>query len=236
MAFNYSPKIVTDGLVLYLDAANRYSYPGSGTTWSDISRGGNNGTLVNGPTYNSANGGSIVFDGTNDYVTIPYQSSLGLSSQGTLNIWCYPTTLSQGAFAGLVGMTTGGNPNQQSYYLHWRKFNNTIQAAIQNAGTYNFIETPLPTSIAWYNFTFTWNGTSINLYQNGTSVATPKSQTINAQALTSPVDIGGRMFQGDGGASGYFAGYIPITQIYNRALNATEVLQNYNATKTRFGL
>jgi hypothetical protein len=236
MAFNYSPKIVTDGLVLYLDAANQYSYVSGSTSWNDISRGGNNGILTNGPTYNSANGGSIVFDGTNDYVTIPYQLSLRLSSQGTLNVWCYPTTLSQGQFAGLLGMTTSGTGGGQSYYLHWRKFNNTIQAAIQNNGTYNVIETPLPTSIAWYNFTFTWNGSFLNLYQNGTSVSTPIAQTINAQALNTGVDVGGRMFQGDGGNQGYFTGYIPNTQIYNRALSATEVLQNYNATKTRFGL
>ena len=67
MAFNYSPKIVTDGLVLCLDAGNPNSYPGSGNTWKDLSRGRNNGTLVNGPTFSGANGGSLVFDGVNDY-------------------------------------------------------------------------------------------------------------------------------------------------------------------------
>ena len=68
MSFSYSPKIITDGLVLYLDAANPYSYVSGSTVWNDISRGGNNGTLINGPTFSSANNGSIVFDGTNDYV------------------------------------------------------------------------------------------------------------------------------------------------------------------------
>ena len=68
MSLNHSPKIVTDGLVLCLDAASRKSYPGSGTTWFDRSGNGNNGTLTNGPTFSSDNGGSIVFDGTNDYV------------------------------------------------------------------------------------------------------------------------------------------------------------------------
>ena len=76
MAFSYSPKIVTDGLVLYLDAANNRSYPGSGTTWTDLSRGGNNGTLTNGPTFNGANGGSIVFDGTNDFIDCGNASNL----------------------------------------------------------------------------------------------------------------------------------------------------------------
>ena len=228
--------IVTNGLVMYLDAANYASYTSGSLTWYDLTKNNNSGSLINGPTFSSGNGGSIVFDGVDDYVTVPYQSSLGLSSQGTLNVWCYPTTLSQGIFAGLVGMTIDGGPNQQSYYMHWRKYNNTIQAAIQNSGVYNIIETPLPTSIAWYNFTFTWDGTFINLYQNGITAAVPKSQTINAQALSSSVDIGGRMFRGASGLQGYFAGYIPITQIYNRALSSTEVLQNYNAQKTRFGL
>lgn len=230
--------IVTNGLILNLDAANPRSYapPFNGTTWTDLSGNTNNGTLINSPGFSSTNGGSIVFDGVDDYVTIPYQLSLRLSSQGTLNIWCYPTTLSQGFFAGLIGMTTGGNANQQSYYLHWRKLNNTIQAGIQNSGTYNFIETPLPTSIAWYNFTFTWNGSFLNLYRNGISISTPIAQTINAQALTATVDVGGKMFQGDSGNQGYFTGYIPNTQIYNRALNSSEVLQNFNATRARFGV
>ena len=67
MAFSYSPKIVTDGLVFAVDAANKKSYPGSGTTWTDLA-GSNDGTLTNGPTFDSGNGGSIVFDGSDDYI------------------------------------------------------------------------------------------------------------------------------------------------------------------------
>ena len=232
------PYIVLDGLVLYLDAGVTLSYPGSGTTWTDVNGLGprNNGTLINGPTYSSANGGSIVFDGTDDYVTVPYQASLGLTSQGSINIWCYPTTLNQGIYAGLLGMTTTGTGGGQSYWIHWRRANNTLAAGIQNGGTYNTIDTPLPTSISWYNFTFTWNGSFLNLYQNGAIANNPVSQIVNAQALNTAVDIGGRMFGNDGGGQGYFNGYIPIAQLYNRALSASEVLQNFNATKTRFGL
>ena len=74
MAIFYNPRTITDGLVLCLDAANRKSYPGSGTTWTDLSGRGNTGTLTNGPTYSSANGGSIVFDGTDDIVNTSYVS------------------------------------------------------------------------------------------------------------------------------------------------------------------
>jgi len=86
MAFNYSPKVATDGLVLYLDAANPKSYVSGSTTWGDLSRGGNNGTLVNGPTFDGGNGGSIVFDGVNDYGTVPTNPLL-ITTEFTKSIW-----------------------------------------------------------------------------------------------------------------------------------------------------
>ena len=236
MSVKGGPNTVTSGLVLELDAGNIKSYQSGSTTWFDKSGFANNGTLINGVSYTSSFNGSLVFDGVDDYVTVPYQASLGLTSQGSINIWCYPTTLNQGLYAGLLGMTTTGTGGGQSYYIHWRKANNTLAASIANNGTYNTIDTPLPTSISWYNFTFTWNGSFLNLYQNGALANNPVSQTVNAQALNTAVNIGGRMFGNDGGSGGYFTGYIPIAQLYNKALSAQEVLQNYNATKTRFGL
>jgi len=106
------PNISTSGLVLALDAANTKSYPGSGTTWTDMSGNNNNGTLTNGPTFNSANGGSIVFDGSNDFVTLGNQSVLGFTN-GIFSVeaWVYipnswtagsqyPNLISKGATAG----------------------------------------------------------------------------------------------------------------------------------------
>ena len=89
MAFIHSPKIITDGLVLALDAGNTKSYPGSGTVWTDLSGNNNTGTLTNGPTFNAANGGSIVFDGTNDYVTLPISTTSGQAL--TYFGWLYST-------------------------------------------------------------------------------------------------------------------------------------------------
>ena len=89
MATKYSPKMVTDGLVLSLDAANTKSYPRSGTTWTDLSGNSNTGTLTNGPTFNAGNLGSIVFDGTNDYVGIPYNSILAPTSQISYGAWAF---------------------------------------------------------------------------------------------------------------------------------------------------
>jgi len=84
--FSHSPKIVTDGLVLALDAGNTKSYPGSGTTWFDRSGNARNGTLTNGPTFSSANGGSIVFDGVDDYVSCGNPSIFQIN-QGTISAW-----------------------------------------------------------------------------------------------------------------------------------------------------
>jgi hypothetical protein len=93
MAYNFSPKVITEGLILYLDAANTKSYPGNGNAWTDLSRGGNNGTLTNGPTFNSGNGGNIVFDGINDYVlTSTINHNIG-TGNFTYTVWVYPTGL-----------------------------------------------------------------------------------------------------------------------------------------------
>jgi hypothetical protein len=97
MAFFHSPRIVTDGLVLALDAANSLSYPGSGTTWTDLSGKGNNGTLVNGPTFSPTNGGSIVFDGTNDYISFPNNPNLD-SQAITMESWSNPGEVFQNGF------------------------------------------------------------------------------------------------------------------------------------------
>ncbi len=88
------PNIITNGLILELDAANRKSYPGSGTTWTDLSGNGNTGTLTNGPTFSSANGGSIVFDGVDDYVNCGNASSLNFERTNSFSFcfWIYPTT------------------------------------------------------------------------------------------------------------------------------------------------
>ena len=112
MAISYNPRIVTDGLVLALDAGNPKSYPGSGTTWTDLSGNGNNGTLTNGPTYSSANGGSIVFDGVDDYAEITDSSNnfdLG-GIDATLEFWIYiPSTSGADVIIGKGGNTTNWN-------------------------------------------------------------------------------------------------------------------------------
>ena len=122
------PNIVTNGLVLSLDAANPKSYVSGSTTWNDISRGGNNGTLINGPTFNSANGGSIVFDGVNDFISLsgPYS----LTKNYTLRFIFKTNTIS--ATTAYFQMINSLSPTaQNSMKLEW----NNRFIAYNNSGT-----------------------------------------------------------------------------------------------------
>ena len=208
MAFVHSPKIVTDGLVLALDAGNTKSYVSGSTTWSDKSGRGNNGTLVNGPTFSSANGGSIVFDGVNDYVT----GSLQNSSLYTLGIWIKITTYTIGG--GLFGGGDNGIYLQLGGGNTWQFFD----AFTGNVG---------PTLGQWAYIVGVKGTTNDSLYRNASIITSAPSAGIS---LGTSFKIARRF---DGILTNCQVG---IAQIYNRALSASEVLQNYNATKGRFGL
>ena len=224
MAFNYSPKVITDGLVLYLDAANSRSYPGTGTAWNDLSRGGNNGTLVNGPTFNSGNGGSIVLDGTDDFVNCGNNSNLQII-QGTISSWVRTTTPGA-SFRGIivkrlnVGLFTNdgvlvtydwGNGQSRSTGINIAdgKWKNVAMSFTDNTGS------PSNNAI---------------IYLNGSAVLTT---TVKYNSNNEEVLLGsGASFI----STQCLNGNISTGLVYNRALSSTEILQNYNATKTRFGL
>jgi len=236
MAGTVAPNIVTDGLVLYLDAANTKSYPGSGTTWIDIAAG-NNGTLTNGPTFSSTNGGSIVFDGTNDYVS----GSLSNFNVGCISIWVNPSTLinSSSPFQSLIVLKYTGVSNSEWYislgsatillvneYITIADVENGTRTAIADGGS-------LPAN-TWCNLTFNFELVAYKIYINGIQ-KTEITYGGGVSQLTVPNVLQlGALFRGT--IAGPFPGKIATTQIYNRPLSATEVLQNYNSTKTRFGL
>jgi len=221
----YYGNIVTNGLVLDLDAAKRDSYPGSGTSWRDISGLQNNGTLINGSIFDSNNAGSIVFDGVDDYVNIPHNAIFNLTTAITICIWyktsttvdAYLTTKADDSFYLAIG-PTGTTANKMSFYL-----NGTSGGWFQtlaNAATG-----------LWTQVTATWNGSTSNLYLNGI-LDNSGSRPGTMLTGTNPVYIGYR----PASPKPYYSGSISQTQIYNRALSAAEVLQNYNALKGRYGL
>jgi hypothetical protein len=238
MATQYAfGKIVTNGLVLALDAADKNSYPGSGTTWTDLSGNANNGTLTNSPTFNSGNGGSIVFNGTNQYGTASDSTSLRPTSF-TLDTWFRPTSFN--LYSCIVVKPFNGpvwTPPYLSYMIRLNSTGTILECSTNTGGTYRALS-PNYTFAAntTYNVTFTLNSSTgaAVAYING-AVLSSGNLTAGAISYSTPPLIIGAGY-GASPVGEYFAGSIYSVKIYNTILSATEVLQNYNALKSRFNL
>ena len=219
------PHIVTDGLVLHLDAANTKSYQSGSATWLDKSGNKYNGTLTNGPTFDSTNGGSIVFDGSNDYIDI--STSPNLTNPLTICAFVN-TSFITGSNQVIYGPSANGSDNWLSIS------NNKVQIyATQTTDVNNFTVAGSTTIAAnkWYHITGIVNNNVISLYINGVFEVASSAQAFTASGWNSTARIGQR-------ATGQFPfnGRIEYVQGYNKALSAQEVLQNYTATKSRFNL
>jgi hypothetical protein len=215
---NY-PSIVTDGLVLNLDAGLVSSYPKTGTTWRDLSGGGNNGTLVNGPTFSSDGGGSIVFDGVNDFVDIPIGSQFNTPSV-TFDCW---VNLQNRNNRHIIYVNWGGNSLEVNSNRTVSMFNLSSggQLGATTSTTINFGE--------WVNIIGLYNASTQTLetYLNGVLSATRLS-TPNTTYNVSVHKISGTDF------GGVILGRVAVVRHYNRALTRQEVLQNYYAGLQRF--
>lgn len=242
MGLKRGPKIVTDGLILYLDAAITTSYPRSGTTWFDLSGNNNNFTLTNGPTFSSTNSGNIIFDGTNDYLitTLNQTPSLNITSQITLETWIKSTALSNALHGdGLFSKGNSSDGNSGVYEL-----------LLVPSGSINLpyfrmrigSSTPVynPSNITMsvnsiYHVVATYNGSIMRMFVNGVESGSGNSVSGSIESNTQRLAIGVRHIQIDYGVS-FFPGHIYISKVYNRALSASEILQNFNAIKPRFNL
>ena len=232
------PKIITSGCVLSLDAADIFSYPRTGTTWRDLSGNNNNGTLTNGPTFSAANMGSISLDGADDQIDCGTNSSLNISDNLTLGIWVKFNSLSSAPSLITKQWCSG---NQFSYawsilsdgrmYYGFDSDGNCGSIT----GEYTSTNAVCTTGI-WYCLNVVHTSTSINLYSNGRLIPGTISGGYGTIYISSvPVRLG--VYRNLSGAfANYLNGNIAQTVIYNRALTAAEILQNYNATKSRFGL
>ena len=221
----YSPRIVTSGLVLALDAAERLSYPRTGTTWRDLSGNSNNGTLTNGPTFSSGNMGSIVFDGSDDYVGCGNNSSINLTSYITLSTW---TKKAYGSSASVA--IDKGRDNYGAWSLLFDVTANKVEFHCRISGTNSSVvsNTSYGNNI-WTNITSIFTGTNLLIYING---KLDNTTTISGTIGTNAID-----FSIGKANDGYnWSGQVANVLMYNTALSATEILQNYNATKSRFGL
>jgi hypothetical protein len=224
--------IVTNGLILRLDAGNALSYSGTGTSWTDLSGNGNNGTLVNGTSYSSESGGTLAFDGINDYART--NSNIGISSNQSrsVDIWFKVSNSSSrhvlcswGGFSGGALCNIEINQIMGANFPFFAGFNNDA-----------YVEQTIPIN-TWTNIVFTYDGGSTNasngikFYINGvyrsmhTAMSTSPLATPN-----SPLYIG---FEG-AASRNPMNGSISDFKVYNRALTSAEVLQNFDATKSRF--
>jgi hypothetical protein len=231
MAFNYSPKTVTDGLVLYLDAANIKSYISGSLIWNDLSKSQTSGSLINGPTYTSVNGGGIVFDGSNDNVNIKSTTSTVYTANISWEFVTKPTltaayrpVFSKSDYTDASGfMALFYNPNEMSF-----RINASDVASATRAIDYKF-PTGLSVSGIYNHAVLTYDGSYFRLYQNGTLIGT---STLWSNGLGTNIknQVLGTFWAGN------WNGDMCLFKQYSKALSLSEIQQNFNATKTRFGL
>ena len=235
MGFSRGPNIVRDGLVLALDAASPRSYPGSGTTWNDLSGNGNNGTLTNGPAFDNGNNGSIVFDGVDDGVGIGTGNNYPYPYH-TFEIWVKSSGLGSNNGGGIIGLdygrviaiTTTGNI-QYSWYTgvgdnQGLLFSTTTTNANLLNGNWRHIVCLRSESV----YEIYIDGV---LNKTGSNGGQPDWNGLNTWS-----GMGAIIGNNPNNANLRFLGSISSTKMYNRALTAAEIQQNYNATKGRYNL
>ena len=222
----YGPRTVTSNLVLALDAADKNSYVGSGTSWKDLSGNGYTGTLINGPTFSNINRGTIVFDGTNDYVSIPSNSNFNNGNNIMVEAWVlcsnwanftHPMIVAKGINVEWILWKS----NDVGYVgkLGWR------------AAGQAYTTTSLPNNI-WCQCVGSVGSAGTKVYLNGVLESTNGTTSFTSGNVDVTIAAG----LVTGSPSNILGGNVAITRIYNRQLSDSQVLQNYNATKTRFGL
>jgi hypothetical protein len=219
-------KIITNGLVLHYDAAQLRSYPGSGTTWTDLSGNSKTGTLTNGPTFNSGNGGSIVFDGNNDFVAVA-----GSQVVSDCSVCVWGKTAGTDAYDGIVfNRGSGSNVGGLTFYTGAAR----IQYGWNDNNSGDTAGGALAISLnTWQMWSFTHTNTGSN---NRTLYVNTTSSSITTAGLTSMTWSALRVGSDSFSTARSFAGNIAIVLIYTRRLSATEIAQNYNALRSRFGV
>ena len=235
---NFGPSIITDGLVFNFDAANQASYPGSGTTWKDLSSNELDNTIAGSPTYETANGGGFVFDGADDYAQRLNDTTFNSINEFTFNFWVkYASGVN---LTSLIGKPRSGWAD--ALRIGYTADTTTLFYSLQGTTRCKNTDVTLSTT-EFTNICFVQNPSeSSNLdktkfYINGAAISNESVgyALTSVDAPTFPLIIGGWR-QGNSGVGSTWKGNMNIAQMYNRALSASEVLHNYNALKSRFGL
>lgn len=225
MGLVHSPRIVTDGLVLALDAANVKSYPGSGTTWSDLTSNSHDLTLTNGPTYSSTDGGLIDFDGSNDYATTSGSStvSINASQDFSFDAWIKIDDNSVNSISNI------GDYYLSSGFVFYTASTSRNLSVWTNNGL--AFSSGAVTLNAWAHVAFSRSGSTVTVYLNTSSVGT----FTHSAALSGQFDLA--LSKYNGSYSNGLNGKISNARLYiGKALTSAEVTQNYNALRGRYGI
>ena len=236
MSTKYNPSIVRDNLILYVDAGNSKSYPGSGTTWKDLSGRGHHMTLNNGPTFNSNFGGYLDFDGTNDSATVEIGNLAGTTKDATISIWM-DGDYNNSTHRGIIGFRQSGN-NNGFFILRLANTNDKLEMRIANSGGQFDVKdatnnVPTVNSRIWCNLCLTYSNsnTLITGYYNGKKLG---STTTNATAFQS--NMKSFSIAKSSHSTSHMAHMkASSAMVYEKCLSSLEVEQNYNALKGRFG-
>ena len=221
--FFQTENIVRNGLVLYVDASKANSYPASGNTIYDLSVSGNTGTLTNGPTFSSLNGGTILFDNTNDYISFGTASSLKPTQLTLACFFRINAINAPNVIAGKQG--TGVGAASYALVVQNGKLNFRIESGGIQDASYTFSDT------SNYNYAVgTYDGSSLKLYLNGSLVGTATTSVSIVYSDSYPLLLG---YYANAFATNMNVGSL---KLYNRALSATEIAQNFNALRERYNI
>lgn len=228
MSLRHGASVVRSGLALQLDTANTKSYPGSGSAWIDLSGLTGSSTLYNSPTFSS---NFLTFNGSTQYAIAPINLNY---TQGTISMWVYPTAANNNNFCVYTNNAPTSTYTHQLGISTGRKlmayiYDNGVALGRLSTGT-----TTLSLN-TWYNFSLVWlNGSYFKGYINGVEETT--SALTSAWALGSNFWLGSNTGGGSGAPAAFFAGRISSANVYNKALTPSELLQNFQALRGRYGI
>ena len=232
------PNVVMDGLLFYVDASNDKSFVGSGTTWKDLSSNELDNTIAGSPTYETANGGGFIFDGVDDYAQRLNDTTFNSINEFTFNFWVkYASGVN---LTSLIGKPRAGYADalRIGYIADTTTLFYNLSGTTRCQNTSVTLSTTEFTNICFVqNPSESSNPDKTKFYINGAAISNESSgyALTSVDAPTFPLIIGGWR-QGNSGVGSTWKGNMNIVQMYNRALSAGEVLQNYNQLKSRFGL
>jgi hypothetical protein len=229
MGLDHSPLITTDGLMVYLDAANTRSYPGTGNTWYDL-KGNRNFNLINNPPFiaNSA-GGSIGFTAANSHNATA--NSLPLLTTWTVEVWIFHTGLSTGTYPAIICERYNNTTlNFALFSPNYSVSNFQLQTGYYTSNNWFWTNEYAIAQNNWYHAVGTYDGSNVKLYVNSVLQLTTASTTAPTKS-----DLGIYLMR-RWDSPDFYGGSLNTVKIYNRALTSQEIVQNYNATKKRYGL